>query len=175
MNLLLLLAACSGNDPVECSEDKACPLGSVCVDGTCAEQSCATSAQCGIEQYCAPDRTCQPGCAEDTDCLYGDRCDTQAGTCVAAECSNTNVDCGFKEFCSPAGECYEATGYYCRDCEEDADCGGGGNLCYGGYCAVDCTTREDCPSGFDCIGFADSLTGNIIGYGCYAACWLFDE
>lgn len=174
MMLLFLALGCTKDEPAECSEDVPCALGAVCVAGKCESSSCVTSDQCGIDQYCAPNGTCTAGCEGDGDCKYGEYCDQDAKACAPAECTDTNIDCGFQEFCSPAGECYTATGYYCHDCEEDGDCGGGGNLCYGGYCAVSCTSRSDCPSGFDCLGFTDSLTGNIIGYGCYAACWLYE-
>lgn len=90
------------------------------------------------------------------------------------QCTDSRLDCGYKEFCSPAGECYEAGGRYCQDCEDDADCGPG-NYCLGGYCGVACEDDTDCPGGFDCYPITDSLTGNIVGHQCWTACWLFEE
>ena len=52
---ILMMLAC---DPeVECSEEQSCEFGSVCVDGSCQEIPCATSDQCGIEEFCE-DRQC---------------------------------------------------------------------------------------------------------------------
>jgi hypothetical protein len=172
---LLLVIGCTGAD-YECSETVACSLGSVCVDGSCVEQSCATSDQCGIEEYCDGSGSCVTGCQEDTDCMYGDYCDVENAECRSAECSDARLDCAFNEFCNiGTGECYDAGGYYCHDCDVDEDCGGNGNLCLnGGYCGVTCTTDSDCPTGYDCAGVSD-ISGNIIAYQCYTSCWLYEE
>jgi len=168
----LALSACKAEGP-ECSEQEACPFGSFCVEGVCETRSCSTSAQCPMELHCA-EGACAEGCAADSDCYPGDACDPETATCALAACEDSHVDCGFKEFCNNiSGECFEASGYYCGECSGDADCGGNGNLCYGGWCAVTCASEGDCPSGFTCIGFGD-VSGNIYAYGCYAACWAFD-
>lgn len=172
MSLLLMLLGCSG-PRYECSESIACDLGSVCVAGTCQAQGCATSDQCGIQQYCGDDRQCHDGCAADTDCKYGEFCDQTAATCVTAECSDAHVDCSFGEFCSPAGECYQSAGYYCKSCNDDKECGGGGNLCIGGYCGVTCVADRDCPSGYQCQPFQD-INGNVIANQCWTSCWLYE-
>lgn len=169
--MMVSLVGC-GTSTYECSESKACPLGSDCVDGSCVSQGCATSDQCGIEQYCDTNNKCASGCLLDTDCKYGEYCDTEAAQCASAECSDTRTDCAFNEFCNPTGECYDAGGYYCHDCETDTDCGGNGNICYSGYCSVTCESDEDCPQGYDCVGFSD-ISGNIVAYGCFTSCWLY--
>ncbi len=170
----LLVLSCAKSTKAECSEDTPCAFGEECIEGQCVASTCATSTQCGIEQYCGADNTCVAGCQEDSDCMFGDYCDTDASTCVAAECTDTHLDCSLGEFCSPTGDCYEAGGYYCRDCEEDGDCGGGGNYCYSGYCGVECDSQKDCPAGYDCVGLQD-LSGNIVTHICFTACWLFED
>jgi hypothetical protein len=171
--LLLFLLGCTGADP-ECSEDIPCDFGSVCVDGTCEAQSCATSEQCGIEQYC-DNSTCVDGCEADSDCRFGDTCDQTAHTCGTAGCTDTRLDCGFGEFCSPAGECYDAGGYFCAPCEENGDCGGNGNMCLnGGYCGVTCEGDSDCPGGFDCVPVSD-FNGNVVSNQCFTYCWLYED
>lgn len=167
MTLLLLLFGCPSRE-AECDAENACPLGSVCIDGTCESRSCATSEQCGIEQYCNGG-SCVDGCAEHNDCMFGDVCDVETNACVAAECTDTHVDCGFGQFCGPNGECFEAGGYYCHPCEDDGDCGGNGNLCYGGFCGVTCETDQDCPQAYDCVPFSD-WAGNIITHQCITEC-----
>ncbi len=171
--LLLGLLACGGAERATCSADTLCPFGSVCVEGVCELQACATSDQCAIEQYCLSGQ-CIDGCAEDTDCVFGSTCDAATATCVEAACADTHVDCAFGEFCASDGECVEAGGAYCRACEDDGDCGGGGNLCIGGYCGVTCAADHECPAGYDCAPIGD-LSGNIVSYQCLAACWLDGE
>ena len=170
---LVAIWGCVSGTPDECSADIPCALGSTCVEGQCEAHSCATSDQCGINQYCATDNTCVSGCKSDTDCVFGDVCNLGLDACEPAQCTDTRIDCGFQEFCSPAGECYTAAGYYCADCEDDGDCGGGGNVCYGGYCAVACATNTDCPQGFNCFAFTDN-SGNVVSHQCYTACWLYE-
>ena len=171
----LLLAFPSGCSHHECSEEDPCSFGYACVAGQCQERRCATSAQCAMEQYCA-NGACQDGCAGDEDCYPGSACDVESNTCVSAPCEDQHQDCAFKEFCNAAtGECYEASGYYCRECNAEEDCGGGDNHCTSsGYCGVDCQDSDDCPAGFDCMPFVD-YNGNIQYYQCYTYCWLYDE
>ncbi len=170
---LLLLLACTGEAP-ECSEDVPCPFGSVCENGVCNAQSCATSDQCGIEQYC-DDNSCVDGCQTHDDCRFGDLCNTDTKECYEAECTDTHVDCGFGEFCSPAGDCYDAGGYFCAPCQDDGDCGGNGNRCVNSsFCGVTCDSDSDCPASYDCLPFQD-FNGNIIANLCYTVCDLYEE
>ena len=161
-----------GSEP-ECSEEVACALGSVCVEGACEVRYCSTSAQCEMEQYCS-DGVCFEGCAENSDCYPGEACELETNSCGPAACTDTHEDCGYKEFCNTVtGECFDASGYYCAPCGGDADCGGSDNFCYGGWCVVDCETDAECPASYTCIPFVD-LSGNILYYGCYTYCWLFE-
>lgn len=169
--ILLALLACSPKTDVQCSDDKACAFGSICVSGTCQEQSCATSDQCDIEQFCTTDHRCSTGCQADADCRFGDVCNTETGKCETKPCGSAREDCSFGQFCGVSGECYDATGYYCLPCEDDSYCGGSGNVCYGGYCTVSCESDTDCPNGYDCLPFTDN-TGNIVSYQCFTYCWL---
>lgn len=177
--MVLLLALWGCTEEPECSEEVACPFGSVCDAGVCVEIPCSTSDQCRMNEYCE-DRVCVEGCAEDGDCPPGEVCDVDAHTCEARGCRSTRLDCDYKEFCNEAnGECYEAGGYYCRSCADNDDCGGNDNLCLsfgtsGQYCGVTCSTSEDCPAGFDCSPIGD-INGNIVSYQCLTYCWLYDE
>ena len=174
MSLLvfLMLVGCPSRD-VECSEEKPCPFGETCREDVCVSQSCATSVQCGIEQYCK-DSECVGGCEVDEDCMFGDLCDTEAKACTPAECTNTSLDCDFGEFCSPDGSCYDAGGFYCKPCRDDGDCGGGENMCLSGDCGVWCNDDHDCPAGFDCYPVYD-FNGNVVSNQCYTDCASFNE
>lgn len=171
--LLMMLLGCPA-DVAECSEEEPCPFGSLCVEGVCEAQTCATSSQCGIEQFC-DGSTCVDGCETHDDCRFGDLCDADAQTCITAECTDTKLDCGFGEFCNPGGECYEAGGYFCAECSDDSDCGGNGNMCLnGGYCGATCDSDNDCPGGYDCLPVVD-FNGNVVSNQCFTYCWLYGE
>ena len=178
--LALLLVGCD-KTVAECSEEIACGFGETCVEGTCRGQSCATSAQCEMEQFCDGDGECRTGCEDDQDCYPGDVCSVTDKVCVTESCSDTRQDCAFEQFCDLyTGECYDAGGYYCAVCQDDGDCGGNGNIClgFGGtandYCGVTCTTENDCPNGYTCAGVSD-VSGNIVAYQCITYCWLYEE
>ena len=175
IGLLGWVAACTGPE-LECSEAEACGFGETCVEGTCVEAGCATSAQCDMEFYCN-NRVCVPGCEGDDDCYPGSECDREQGVCVESRCVETSVDCGFREFCNTAtGDCYDAGGNYCKPCDADnqtADCGED-NYCLAGYCGVDCSGGRECPSGFECYPFGDEF-GNVITFQCFTYCWLYED
>ncbi len=171
--LPVLVIACAPRTKSECSEKTPCDFGAVCVENLCVVQSCSTSDQCGIEQYCSADRTCAEGCELDTDCKFGDTCDPNSHACAPQTCTDGRLDCGFGEFCSPSGECYEAGGYFCQECNDVGDCGGNGNLCYGGFCAPTCVDATDCPNGFQCYPFTDN--GVVVSHQCYTDCSLYGK
>ena len=117
------------------------------------------------------------GCTTDQDCYPGDRCDGETEQCVAQPCVDTQVDCGYREFCNTvSGECYDAGNLYCKPCDrdnEELDCGKD-NLCFAGYCGVDCSEGKECPGGFDCYPFNDD-SGNIVTWQCITYCWLYED
>lgn len=174
--ILLLGLGCGRKDTAQCSEEQPCGFGEVCVEGTCQSSSCSTSAQCAMEQFC-DDGTCVDGCEIDGDCYPGDYCDQESKSCDDAPCTDSHIDCDFKEYCSSTGECVEASGYFCRDCELDSDCGGNGNVCMNwglerDFCGVSCDTEADCPSGFICIDWQDS-NDEFLTRQCATYCWLY--
>lgn len=173
---LFLVLGCRGQDAMECSESDPCGFGEVCVEGTCQGSSCTTSAQCSMEQFC-DDGTCVAGCDNDDDCYPGDYCNGEEKDCAAAPCTDSHIDCDFKEYCGSSGDCVEASGYFCRDCEVDSDCGGNGNVCMNwglerDFCGVSCDTEADCPSGFTCIDWQDG-NDEFLSRQCATYCWLY--
>lgn len=177
LGLGLLGAGCGKN---ECLEDQHCGLDQSCVDGECVDVvfGCASSTDCPMEKFCDHGSgVCQDGCEYDNDCYPYHRCD-DSGQCVAGGCRSTVLDCAMGEFCNPlTGECFEAVGDYCRECEHEDDCGAG-NMCLSigysqTYCGVDCAMGQECPRGYEC-GRVQDVAGNILGYQCITACWLLE-
>ncbi len=169
---LLLLLSCGQSRVNECDIDTPCEFGQTCIEGQCESAVCATSAQCRMEEHCKNQR-CTPGCADDSDCLTGDVCEEQFGTCKAERCESTEVDCSYREFCdTTTGQCYDAGEQYCKPCDRDDQCGEG-NECWNHHCGVDCSTNP-CPAGFECIDFTDDF-GNVTAQQCLTYCWLFQD
>lgn len=174
----LLLVGCEKKVVGDCSEDQPCEGFATCVEGECILKKCSVNQDCGMEAHCA-DGECAEGCQVDTDCYPGDACGAE-GNCVTARCRETSVDCGFGEFCDVStGDCYQGSGVYCSTCQDDADCGGNGNLCLnfganGRFCGTECQYETDCPSGFTCLGIRDEF-GNIFTNQCATYCWLYTD
>jgi hypothetical protein len=178
--LILAVGCGGGGGSYECSEEVACAFGETCVDGRCEAPSCNTSSQCPMEYYCSSDRSCEPGCEGESDCYPGFSCNLDEQVCEKEACEETAVDCGYREFCNTGtGDCYDAGDQYCRSCTEDNQCGDG-NICWAGYCGVDCT-YNDCPGGFTCFpvdpngNITSTDLGNVVGYQCLTYCWLYED
>ncbi|MBM74215.1 MAG: hypothetical protein CMK59_02335 [Proteobacteria bacterium] len=173
--ILMLMLAC-GQEEAQCSEEQGCGFGEVCVAGMCTASTCVTSEQCGMEEHCS-EGDCVAGCQMDSDCYPGDFCDLETSSCTKTPCYDSHTDCNFKEYClQSTGECVEASGYYCRSCVVDSDCGGNGNVCmhWGlerNFCGVRCEVESDCPSGFICADWLDQ-DGNATRQ-CATYCWLY--
>lgn len=176
MWMFLFLIGCQPDAP-ECTQSIPCGFGETCKEGVCISQSCATSAQCDMGNYCDKG-SCVEGCESDGDCYPGDMCDPETDFCTEGYCTDTHIDCDFKEFCNGlTGDCVEASGLYCKECEVNTDCGGNGNVCmhWGlqrDFCGVTCERDNDCPSGFMCLDWNDTETGQIVRQ-CATYCWLY--
>ena len=173
----LALAACKD----ECEQSLHCEPGEVCSDGACVPRTCGASADCPLETFCDDEQgICQGGCQSDRDCYPYHRCD-EDNQCISHGCRSTVLDCSMGEYCDPVtGECFMATGSYCKECEREEDCGTG-NMCLRigdpsgqTYCGVDCSTGQECPRGYSCGRVVDPA-GNTVGYQCVSACWLLEE
>jgi peptidoglycan-associated lipoprotein len=86
---------CTGNQCVECKDDKQCPGGKKCHANACVAKS-----QCERDDQCPTGQTCRAGackpCLADGDC--------PSGTCESGACK-------------PASKCSKD-----EDCKEDEDC-----------------------------------------------------
>ena len=180
----LALVSVAGCVAKECETSANCEDGTVCTEsGFCVEVSCISSVECPIESWCNSDTgTCQQGCLNDRDCLPTNVCNEDDRQCAAPGCRTTQLDCQVGQFCnSLSGQCYEAGGYYCQQCESKFDCNGGvdgPNWCLrmGGstqtYCGVDCSAGQQCPRAYSC-GRVRTVGDVTVAYQCVAPCWEY--
>ena len=157
----------------ECTMDTQCPANKVCAipagaaTGQCVP-FCQADLDCPVGQSCQKVNEryrCAPGCATSSNCLLNQRCNA-ARSCegpmvgTARICQATPI-CNTCELCDlTRNECASAkTGTsafpYCLQCSAPAECSGG--TCVGlddgkNYCARFCTSGQECPQGFVCLG-----------------------
>ena len=90
-----------------------------CVEGYCKDVECLSSSDCPLDTICdveGNDYECKDGCNTDADCRAGKTCED--GQCEEYGCRSTVLDCDRGEFCNEeTGECEEAEGAYCTECE----------------------------------------------------------
>jgi len=176
--LLLAFAGCKQHGSSgDCVDDGDCAEGQACVNKACQVVDCVSTADCGIEQYCAKaDHTCVDGCEGDEDCPAGDSCDVGAHSCVPYGCRETQLDCDYGEVCNQDTHvCEKAQGPYCKTCDpfSAGGCGQHGtcyviDYYYDAYCFVDCNPdlgSDACPRGYECQD-ATGLGDNV----CFADC-----
>ena len=113
-----------GEDPApECEEDGDCQTGQVCrlADGVCV--GCIVPGDCGPLETCntATNECVGPECEEDVDCTTTALPVCDSNNCVQClvdlDCSGNPLYSGQgKNFCDP-------TGFICKNCVDDSDCG----------------------------------------------------
>jgi len=169
---------------VECFEDMQCRRGQTCdlVNGNVCVTSCFAGGRCPPGQTCDPASNACYDCLDNTGCQNGEVCDLPTRECVecstSANCTRvgesicdtathecvgcaSDNDCSFGVCDTSIAACVtSSTGRgLCEPCDDDAQCGGAGDLCIGtlsgaGFidrtCALDCSSMT-CPAGFDCI------------------------
>ena len=143
-----------------CVDTYQCPLGNVCIDGTCekddgnlnmggGEAECATANDCPFGEYCENGVCVSSGgvCLADSDCVAGNRCEDFI--CVPGIGS---------------GACT-----YDFECESGEVCEAGQCVPDSGFCYVD----ADCQTGFECVGLVcvpeDATSSNPAVNFCQAA------
>jgi hypothetical protein len=129
---------------------------------TCVACLSGATDNCPSGQFCdATALTCKPGCKANADCAPGACSPDHA--CV--ECMpGANDSCPVGKYCSAAitcvpgckndaacssGKCLAT--HDCASCLSDSECAEG-RVCATGQCIAPCTTKNDCPAGFDCCG-----------------------
>ncbi|MFW6369050.1 MAG: hypothetical protein ACOC0J_00520, partial [Myxococcota bacterium] len=152
-----------------CSSDADCDPPSLICEGTDCVAGCLSTG-CGYEEHCdeATGR-CAAGCVLDSDCNPPDTICSE-GSCLAPEdcladgCPSGEL-CDFdSRLCEPSGTA--AIGQACNDGSGGAD----HTLCATDYCvplnappdgpgptcSAPCTSMDDCPTGFGCLGLNPS-------------------
>ncbi len=172
----------------ECTTNKECDEGSICVQERCRAVECMTAEDCGLGKICAENHTCTPGCEKDSDCLAGESCNE--GTCAPYGCRDTQLDCNYGEICDPTtGSCYPDEAGACTECtpgasrtclpnEERGPCSGTGGCPSGQECYIaelddarTCRTASECPSGWICSAVDNGSGGTAGPYCLRAACF----
>ncbi len=135
-----------------CGDDRDCPTGQACTDGTCTEVSCEDDSTCPTGSTCQ-DGTCGPlECSDDSDCPPGSTCpeltesattsgtDGTPGECTPIECSEDS-ECPERSTCDDNGECRP------QFCDSNDDCEGD-DVCLGdGICSTMCDDDSQCDNG----------------------------
>jgi hypothetical protein len=158
---LLFLFACTGASPSgDCLDNGDCVEGQACIDQTCEDVDCLTSADCPIAHVCHPKQyVCVAGCADDDDCLSGQTCNAETHECVDAACRTTELDCHVGDVCDPvSGQCVEPDNPVCAtDCHiyDRPSCPGGGT-CIQSISGVECKNDNECDAGETCDLFLAS-------------------
>jgi hypothetical protein len=129
---------------------------------TCVACLTGSTDNCPSNQYCdANTLTCKPGCKTNTDCTTG----VCSADHACVECTpGPNDACAAGKYCGPQFSCIPgckndaacASGkclatHDCSNCLTDQECAAG-RLCSTGQCLATCTSKPDCPTGFECCG-----------------------
>ncbi len=160
-------------EPVgECSADEQCPINKVCsiVAGQATGQCvpfCQADTDCAVGQSCQQINNrykCAPGCATHDNCPLDQRCNSakqcEGPTVGTAHVCQATTLCGTCEQCDlTVRECVSAKAGaspfpFCKLCSAATECPGGACVVDVGpaYCARFCTSGQECPQGFVCLG-----------------------
>jgi len=159
--------------PLECGDDGACGVGTVCDPATRRCVGCLSDAQCGTGSCHPVDRVCVQ-CVADGDCARG-VCHPSRSVCVGcfddAQCDGVChreqlvcVQCMADGDCAN-GRCNAATSTCVGPCSTDVECGDGNactnESCQDGVCVYGSREGESCDDGVSC-----TVADRCVGRGC---------
>ena len=125
-----------------CDERSPCADGFFCQDSVCTE-GCAADSDCPGGTRCNPSNSeCEPGCRLSAECPGGTACTD--GVCARVACLSDG-QCNALEVCEEQ-VCNSVVG---RACQDSTDCGARA-VCAGGAC-YECANSDDCRSGQVCL------------------------
>jgi hypothetical protein len=166
-------------EPVgECTTDHECPANKVCAvpagvsTGRCVP-FCQGDGDCSIGESCQKVNEryrCQPGCSTSSNCPLNQRCNAAkqcegptvgtARTCQATPVCNSCESCDLTKHECGSAKLGASAFPYCQGCSSPSECSGG--TCVGlddgkNYCARFCTSGQECPQGFVCLGLTSPV------------------
>lgn len=168
----------------DCTDHGQCGEMQACIEFTCTDVECITSADCPLHNFCDQEEDrflCLAGCESDNDCIAGESCDPETHTCEEYACRSTELDCPVGHTCNATtGDCTAVAAL----CRQSCDVYAMGNSCGGGTsCQVtdwgdetSCSRDQDCEVGFLCDPFLAEHTScnydsdcTVAGAYCYGA------
>jgi hypothetical protein len=169
----------NGSSPEgDCTDHGQCGEMQACIENSCTDVECLSSSDCPLHNFCDKELNryaCNAGCEGDDDCVAGEECHEDYGTCEEYDCRETDLDCEYMENCVN-GECRADTSGHCQPCDPTdwfdpcfMNCFYLDENTTDGYCLQDCRPQDEeaCPRGFEC---AETTMGTHV---CYAYCpWL---
>ena len=132
----------------QCKADCDCPLGNVCLNGTCAphavnpQQGCIFNTECGSGQ--CVNSQCHAKCTTDANCGTGDTC--QGGFCFPNP--KPVGGCVWNSDCAAANTCVNGACHV--QCKADVDCTNAVDFCDRGLCMPDWRRVPQCKVNADC-------------------------
>lgn len=153
-----------------CQEDRDCPEGRRCQNGSCQRVGCSRDVDCPLGSVCGDDGRCHRGCRLHAECGEGFYC--ADGACIpdlechACQPCSRSRDCGGDYFCL---EIEEGVGVCSKYCTSDAECGGD-SRCHIVQQGIGVCGAPDpntfCPVGYRC----SDLSCPDLGSSCSNAC-----
>ncbi len=130
-------------------------LGSGCLVEIVERAPCTFDQDCALDAFCDADDFCTDFCDFNSDCGFGEACDTLTGLCVAAGCSS-NLDCPPGSECNVLGECILSACTSDLDCPPGSECNVLTGECITSICSsdLDCGLGEFCGSDGACYLYA---------------------
>ncbi len=137
-----------------CRDDQQCPVGMVCVESICVEETCTNDEDCIDGGVCIRGTCRQPQCSSNDDCPASQVCADRL--CVNIKYCSVLGECLFLYPCDADSDPVCPYGRTCVEdlcwpgCQSDLDCLDGVGQCIEpGYCSYErCPSSGECPEGF---------------------------
>jgi hypothetical protein len=154
----LLLLALGGSLAAGCAQDKPHPAGNAGETGDAGSAGCTGSSCAPSGRFTACTDTSECDAAHGFSCVEGEcsyECQSHADCVEVGHCDARTVDGERKNFCVRDAAPPTPGGLYSScplgsECADPALCIGAGPGDLDAYCSVDCTSDDDCATGYYC-------------------------